>query len=245
MTDRDFQGLSAIADAGLAMKIAEEYGNLPELSVGKMMGLSNPWAQMGADMAAYAIPGVGNAMSAYDAARNFADVFSDLKRGKFLSAAGNLGSGALNTFFAIPGIGTIGKLVAGAGKMGLKAVGMAGKASRMARMAGKAVDVGGKISRYGANLAGKYPIPKFRHVMAGQLASTGLSMYDDARYDRSHYGTQDERYDRAMGSHYESRYPEFGGYMSSVPYGGQWGGGRPSTGPYGNPYGVDGNGPYA
>lgn len=135
-TDKDFAGLGDIADAGLA-KAAAEYGNLPEISTGNVV----------ADMGLYFIPGVGTAMTAMDAARNYADTVSDLKRGKYLAAAGNLGSGILNTGLAgldFLTLGLGGRIVGGA----LKAIGRGGKAlSRGGKAVARAGQAGTRIGK--------------------------------------------------------------------------------------------------
>lgn len=130
-TDSDFAGLNVLTDREL-VKIA---AGLPELSTG------NAWADMGL----YFVPGVGTAMTAYDAARNYGNAFSDFRHGRVLKGLGNLGSGILNTGLAgldVLTLGLGGRIVGGGLKLlgrGAKAV---GKASRLGRAGEKMVSAG-------------------------------------------------------------------------------------------------------
>lgn len=143
--DRDFSGLSTLADERLACafgmdKMAKEL--MGRLSTG------NPWA----DMAIGFVPGVGTAMSAYDTVRNGANGFNDLFHGRFKSALGNFGSAAFNagtTALNALTFGVGGKAVGAVGKLigrGAKALGFANTANNVSRMAGAARAFDGRVA---------------------------------------------------------------------------------------------------
>lgn len=159
-SDRDYAGLMLVADAGMA-KQAADYGNMPNLSIngafkaltGKSLGTAGDIADMGAVF----IPGVGNAVAAYDAVRNTADMVSDLKRGKWLSALGNGGSALMNGFFAVPVVGNIGRGIQAGLKginRGLRGVRGGARVAKALNRPGKALhSVGGRMARYGNGIA--------------------------------------------------------------------------------------------
>ena len=247
-SDEDFAGLGVIADLGLA-KEAADYGNLPEMTTGNML----------VDMGLYAVPFVGNAMAAGDAVRNFADVVSDLKRGKFLSALGNAGSGALNTLWAIPGIGNVGKLatrlggrlISGAAKGATKgftkgvsknlgkSVAQAVNGSFRGRAGQWLVRNGSGVTQFGQALNRSVPHLGFWKTTGGFMAAGGLTSVGDSMYDRRHQEWENgvnRQIDDTL-SHINAS-----GSGSYSPWASQ----RPQSysGVYGNPYGQGDGTPY-
>lgn len=188
-TDEDFAGLHLVADRGL-LKDAENYGNLPEINPGAWLyqNVAEPIGGEGAknsvigntvgSMVPYFIPGVGEALAAYDAVRNYSDMVSDFKRGKIWSGLGNLGSGALNTVFAIPGIaeiGNIGKGIYRGAKAGIQGA-RAARAARAGVNAGRSIAGTAKAGLKGAYTGAKSAI---QGSAARGLARTG-AQFDHA-----------------------------------------------------------------
>lgn len=143
--DRDFSGLSTLADEQLAAafgmdKMAKEL--MGRLSTG------NAWVDAGLGF----IPGVGTAMSAYDTVRNGVNGFNDLFHGRFKSALGNFGSAAFNagtTALNALTFGVGGKAVGAVGKLigrGAKALGFTNTAKNIGRMAGAARAFDGRVA---------------------------------------------------------------------------------------------------
>jgi hypothetical protein len=255
-TDRDFSGLDTVADIGLR-KEAADYGNLPEMTTGNML----------VDMGLYAVPFVGNAMAAGDAARNFADSISDIKRGKWLSAMGNVGSGALNTLWAIPGVGNAGKLITG---LGARLLGRTGKSvARAAKGAGRGAQVaanaaamkgmmrnagntfkgraanwmlrnGRAINRYGNGLNKATPHLGFWKTMAGFTGAGVMTSVGDSMYDKKHQEWMNDLDQRQ--SQIRSYSPGARSYTPWSSISSQ----RPQSysGMYGNPYGESNSPPY-
>ena len=186
MTDRDFEGLAYIADEGL-LKEATDYGNLPDLNIAGRLGLTNEDSSLGrhflANAALYSIPVVGNILSGYDALRNYSNVWSDIKRGKWTSAAGNLGSGLMNTFFALSGTGAIGKTLIGAGRTMKGLSGMAKATGTAAKATGTVSRVGDTLINAGTGMTKMKPITLGRYGGAkaalGQTAGQGMTMLGD------------------------------------------------------------------
>lgn len=247
-SDSDYAGLMKVADelasreARSAMEKAAiewgQYGNMPDINPSSLMGewgKRHPVIGMAADIGAYFTP-AGNALAAYDATRNYTDMVSDLKRGKWLSAAGNFGSGVLNTLWAVPLVGNTGKILTRLGGGLIKGFGKGG--SRVARAATRA---GNSMARSGARLASagrtlEATAPRLGGLAtfggftaAGLATSTGDQMYE-AKQESRRQGLRDS-VDRMMAS----SQPYGGNYLpySSLP----WGRYQPN-GPYGNPYGT-------
>lgn len=177
-TDEDYAGLLKVADMGL-WKDAANYGNLPEMTTGNAL----------VDMGLYLTP-VGNVMAAGEAARNVADVVSDLRRGKILSALGNTGSAALNALWAIPGVGQAGKLIHKGGRLaGRLSKRLFGKS--IAKSVNKARRTGMNLMHTGQKLNKRIPHPGFLTFMGGSMASDALVGWGDRRYDRRHGITEE------------------------------------------------------